>query len=68
MRIEYLQECIDLAKTLSFTQTAKNFYLTQSVLSKHIAQLETELGVTLFLMLSVSFAITVSSQKTSSVI
>ncbi len=48
MRIEYLEECVDLAETLSFTETAKRLHLSQSVLSKHIAKLEEEIGLKLF--------------------
>lgn len=49
MNIENLRECVDLAKTLSFTRTAQRFYLTQPVLSKHVANVEKELGVEIFL-------------------
>ena len=48
MRISHLEECIDLANTLNFTKTAQNFYLTQPVLSKHISNLERELGIQIF--------------------
>lgn len=49
MRIEHLEECIDLAETLNFTKTARRFFVTQPVLSKHIHGLEQELGVQIFL-------------------
>ena len=48
MRIEHVEEFLDLAVTLNFTRTAKHFYITQPVLSKHIAGLEAELGSRLF--------------------
>lgn len=48
MRIEHLEEFLDLAGTLNFTQTAKHFFITQPVLSKHIASLEQEFGGKLF--------------------
>ena len=35
----------DLCRTRNMTQTAKNFFLTQSTLSKRLARLEEELGV-----------------------
>ncbi len=44
MNISHLQEFVFLSKTLSFRETARHFYLSQSVLSKHIAALEDELG------------------------
>ncbi len=49
MNIEHLREFIYLAETLSFSVTARQFYVSQSVLSKHIASMESELGVKLFL-------------------
>lgn len=48
MRISDLREFIRLAQTLNFTQTAREFYVTQSVFSRHIARIEQELGVELF--------------------
>lgn len=48
VRIEHVEEFLDLAVTLNFTRTAKHFYITQPVLSKHIAGLEAELGSRLF--------------------
>jgi DNA-binding transcriptional LysR family regulator len=49
MRIDHLREFIVLAENLNFTQTARSLYITQPLLSNHIASLETELGSTLFL-------------------
>ena len=48
MRIEHVEEFIDLSVTLNFTRTEKHFFVTQPVLSKHIASLEQELGGKLF--------------------
>lgn len=48
MKIDILRECVDLAETLNFTQTAKNHFITQPVLSKHVASLENEVGFQLF--------------------
>ena len=48
MRIEILNEFLLLAESLSFTETAKNAYVSQPVLSGHISKLEQELGVKLF--------------------
>ncbi|MGN8759688.1 LysR family transcriptional regulator [Acidaminococcus fermentans] len=39
----------DLCRTRNMTQTAKNFFLTQSTLSKRLARLEEELGYPLLL-------------------
>ncbi len=44
MNIEYLREFVSLASSLSFNETARQFYISQSVLSKHIASMEKELG------------------------
>lgn len=48
MDLEILREFITLAEKLNFSETAKLHYITQPVLSKHIANLEKELGVSLF--------------------
>lgn len=42
--IDHLREFIYLAETLSFQVTAKHFYISQSVLSKHISSMEREVG------------------------
>ena len=48
MKIEYLKEFITLAQYKSYSQAADELFITQSCLSKHILQLEKELGVQLF--------------------
>ena len=48
MRIQHLRECIRLSQTLNFTQTAREFFITQPVLSKHISALEENIGITIF--------------------
>lgn len=48
VNIDHMREFICLAETLSFSATAKRFYISQSVLSKRIASMEGELGVPLF--------------------
>ena len=48
MEIGRLYEFIHLADTLSFAETSRAFFLSQSVLSKHIASMEDELGCKLF--------------------
>lgn len=48
MNIDHLREFIYLAETLSFSATAKRFYVSQSVLSKHVASMEEEIGAKLF--------------------
>ncbi len=48
MQTEHIREFIILASTMSFSQTAKNLYITQSALSRHIAAMEDELGAKLF--------------------
>lgn len=44
MRIQTLYEFLVLATRLNFTETAKNFYVSQSVLSDHISGLEKSLA------------------------
>lgn len=48
MDIQVLREFLDLSFTLNFSKSAERMYISQSALSKHIAQLEKELGVQLF--------------------
>lgn len=48
MNVEHLREFAALARTRSFTGTARELSLAQSTLSKHIAALEGELGFRLF--------------------
>lgn len=48
MKLEYLDEFLVLTKTGNFTVAAKELRITQTALSRHIQQLEAELGVSLF--------------------
>ncbi len=48
MTTERLYEFTILANTLSFSKAATKLYITQSVLSRHIIEMEKELGVSLF--------------------
>jgi len=47
VRVQHMREYVRLTQTLSFTQTAREFSVTQPVLSKHIANLEQALGAQL---------------------
>lgn len=49
METTYLQEYVLLADRGSFTAAARELHITQSTLSKHIATLEREFGVDLFI-------------------
>lgn len=48
MELTLLKEFVILAETCSFQETAERLFTTQSTISKHLKQLETELGVRLF--------------------
>lgn len=48
MNIDHLKEFVHLTETLNFSLTAQHFYVSTSVISRHIASLEEELGVRLF--------------------
>lgn len=48
METTYLQEYVRVADKGSFTAAARELHLTQSTLSKHVAVLEREFGVDLF--------------------
>lgn len=52
MLISNLQECVRLSETRNFTQTAKEFYISQPVLSKHISAIEKEIGANIFVRTS----------------
>ncbi len=47
MNLEYLDEFIHLAHSLSFRNTAEHFYVSRSVISRHLAALEESLGAIL---------------------
>lgn len=47
--IQYYQEFAALSHYLSFSKTSEELCVSQSSLSKHIAALEQELGLTLFI-------------------
>lgn len=49
MEISRLKTFINLAQTLSFSETAANLYITQSSVSKHIKSLEKEIGQPIFI-------------------
>ena len=48
MEIQYFREFLTLAETKNFTETAERHFTSQSVISKHIRQMEQELGFPLF--------------------
>jgi DNA-binding transcriptional LysR family regulator len=48
MEINYFREFVVLAQTGNFMEAAEQLYSSQSTLSKHIKNLEKELGVSLF--------------------
>lgn len=58
MELEHLREFTVLAETLNFARTAERLFTTQSTVSKHIKDLETELGVSLFSRTSRAVALT----------
>lgn len=47
MDIKYIDEFLYIAETLSFKQTAEHFYVSRSVISRHISALEAAVGVRL---------------------
>ena len=48
MRTERLEEFRMLAQIQNYSRTAERLFISQSILSRHIKELEQELGVTLF--------------------
>ena len=49
MDIQMMREFVRLAETLNFTRTARELYITQPTLSRHVTLIEQELGSTLLL-------------------
>lgn len=47
MNIDYLSEFVHLADTLNFRETADSFYVSRSVISRHMSALEEALGTRL---------------------
>ena len=48
MNLTYIKEFVLLAERLSYTETANLLFISQSTLSKHISDLEKEMGIMLF--------------------
>lgn len=48
MRLEVIREFLTLSEDLNYTKAAKKLHMTQSTLSKHMSDLERELGLSLF--------------------
>ena len=54
---------LSLANTLSFTETANQLFITQQAVSKHISQLEEDLGYTLFIRSKRSVKLTPAGER-----
>ena len=63
MKFSHVKEFVKLARTLNYTQAAAELFMTQPVLSRHIAQIESELGVKLFLRSTHQVALTPAGVK-----
>lgn len=62
IHIRQLRYFMELAKCLNFTKAAMNLYIAQPALSQQIAELEKQLGVTLFVRNSRSVSLTAAGQ------
>ncbi len=49
MEIEHLRQIVCLSQTLNFNQTARQMFIAQPTLSKHVKSVETALGTPLFI-------------------
>ncbi len=49
MQIDHMREFLSLAETLSFAETSRRLFVTQSALSRHISSIEDELGTKMFI-------------------
>ncbi|MGI6216815.1 MAG: LysR family transcriptional regulator [Coriobacteriales bacterium] len=64
MKMNVIREYVHLAKSKNFTRTAEELYIAQSALSRHIAGLESELGVKLINRDHNHFSLTPAGQTT----
>ncbi len=60
--LSYLYEYVHLCSTLSLTETAKNFYVSQSTLSRHMSELEKRLGNSLMTRTTHGIELTAAGQ------
>lgn len=54
---------LSLAETLNFTETANQLFITQQAVSKHISQLESELGFLLFVRSTHNVRLTAAGER-----
>lgn len=57
---------LSLASTLNFTETANRLFVTQQAVSKHISQLENELGIPLFVRSTHNVKLTPAGERCQS--
>ena len=63
MNIDFLREFLDLAETLSFTKSSGNLNMSQSTLSRHIAELERQVGAKLLDRTTTSASLTEAGRE-----
>ncbi len=63
MKLSYLAEYVMLAKTLNFSKTAEQMYITQPALSRHITMIEKQIGAKLFLRDTRNVSMTLAGQE-----
>ena len=62
MHIDYLEEFIELARSLNYSKASRKLHMTPSTLSRHIAQLEENIGAPLFKRTTRSVELTEAGQ------
>ncbi|MBF1017222.1 MAG: LysR family transcriptional regulator, partial [Lachnospiraceae bacterium] len=63
MNLKQIEAFVKVANNRSFSQTAKELYLTQPTISAHISALEEELGVQLFVRTTKGVRVTEEGKK-----
>lgn len=63
LKLSYLVEYVMLAKTLNFSKTAEQMYITQPALSRHIVMIEQQMGAKLFLRDTRNVTMTAAGQE-----
>lgn len=64
LNLRYLEEYVALARTLNYSRTAEQMYITQPALSRHVAMIEEEMGARLFERSTRSMSLTPADKET----
>ncbi len=63
IKLDYIREYLTLVETLNFSKTAELMYITQPSLSRHVAELEEEMGAKLLIRSTRSVVLTPAGEE-----